>query len=185
MDKKDNPMSRLMELAAPYKGEYVLSVILAILGVAAGLLPFFAVSKIVILLMDGETSVSVYMEWCLIAGIGFLGKVCFANFSTLVSHTAPYGLSLSCTFLDVVQMRLRRLSTELLLWNPDELYQYPSDGMASYLYQIQSFLSKCYEYLVLILPGKQESHHRLPADLVLQRIQHQRVPSALQTLLPD
>lgn len=52
MDKKDNPMSRLMELAAPYKGEYVLSVILAILGVAAGLLPFFAVSKIVILLMD-------------------------------------------------------------------------------------------------------------------------------------
>ncbi len=49
MDKKDNPMSRLMELAAPYKGEYVLSVILAILGVAAGLLPFFAVSKIVIL----------------------------------------------------------------------------------------------------------------------------------------
>ena len=26
MDKKDNPMSRLMELAAPYKGEYVLSV---------------------------------------------------------------------------------------------------------------------------------------------------------------
>ena len=40
MDKKDNPMSRLMELAAPYKGEYVLSVILAILGVAAGLLPF-------------------------------------------------------------------------------------------------------------------------------------------------
>ena len=37
MDKKDNPMSRLMELAAPYKGEYVLSVILAILGVKAKL----------------------------------------------------------------------------------------------------------------------------------------------------
>ena len=99
MDKKDNPMSRLMELAAPYKGEYVLSVILAILGVAAGLLPFFAVSKIVILLMDGETSVSVYMEWCLIAGIGFLGKVCFANLSTLVSHTA--------TFATLAEIRLK------------------------------------------------------------------------------
>ena len=99
MDKKDNPMSRLMELAAPYKGEYVLSVILAILGVAAGLLPFFAVSKIVILLMDGETSVAVYMEWCLIAGIGFLGKVCFANLSTLVSHTA--------TFATLAEIRLK------------------------------------------------------------------------------
>ena len=99
MDKKDNPMSRLMELAAPYKGEYVLSVILAILGVAAGLLPFFAVSKIVVLLMNGETTVSVYMEWCLIAGIGFLGKVCFANFSTLVSHTA--------TFATLAEIRLK------------------------------------------------------------------------------
>ena len=60
MDKKDNPMSRLMELAAPYKGEYVLSVILAILGVAAGLLPFFAVSKIVILLMERHLCPSIW-----------------------------------------------------------------------------------------------------------------------------
>ena len=88
MDKKDNPMSRLMELAAPYKGEYVLSVILAILGVAAGLLPFFAVSKIVILLMDGETSVSVYMEWCLIAGIGFLWESMLCKF---LYFSFPYG----------------------------------------------------------------------------------------------
>ena len=41
MDKNNNPMSRLMELAAPYKSQYVLSVVLAVLGVAAGLLPFF------------------------------------------------------------------------------------------------------------------------------------------------
>lgn len=90
MKKSDNPMSRLMELAAPYKGKYVLSVILAIVGVAGGLLPFFAVSQIVVLLMAGETTVSVYMEWCVIAGAGFLAKVCFANLSTLVSHTATF-----------------------------------------------------------------------------------------------
>ena len=90
MDKNNNPMSRLMELAAPYKSKYVLSVIMAVLGVAAGLLPFFAVSKIVVLLMNGETTVSVYMEWCLFAGLGFLAKVCFSNLSTLVSHTATF-----------------------------------------------------------------------------------------------
>ena len=28
MDKKDNPMSRLMELDAPYNGEYVLCFVL-------------------------------------------------------------------------------------------------------------------------------------------------------------
>ena len=47
MDKNNNPMSRLMELAAPYKSKYVLSVIMAVLGVAAGLLPFFAASPAV------------------------------------------------------------------------------------------------------------------------------------------
>ncbi len=46
MDKKDNPMSRLMELAAPYKSKYVLSVIMAVLGVAAGLLPFLQSRKL-------------------------------------------------------------------------------------------------------------------------------------------
>lgn len=45
MDKKDNPMSRLMELAAPYKGEYVLSVILAILGVACRIAAVFCSFK--------------------------------------------------------------------------------------------------------------------------------------------
>lgn len=99
MDKNNNPMSRLMELAAPYKSKYVLSVILAVLGVAAGLLPFLVVSKIVVLLMNGETSVSVYMEWCLLAGLNFLAKVCFSNISTLVSHTA--------TFATLAEIRLR------------------------------------------------------------------------------
>ena len=63
MDKNNNPMSRLMELAAPYKSKYVLSVILAVLGVAAGLLPFFAVSKIVVLLMNRETFSIPQQSW--------------------------------------------------------------------------------------------------------------------------
>ena len=100
MDKKNNnPLPRLMELAAPYKRKYILSVILAVLGVAAGLLPFFVISKIVVLLMSGETSVSSYMKWCMIAGLGFLAKVCFSNLSTMVSHTA--------TFATLAEIRLK------------------------------------------------------------------------------
>ena len=90
MDKEQNPLSRLMELAAPYKWKYVLSIVLAVLGVAAGLVPFFVVSKIVLLLMGGETTVSVYLRWCVIAGVGFVAKVCFFNLSTFVSHTATF-----------------------------------------------------------------------------------------------
>lgn len=90
MDKEQSPMSRLLEFAAPYKSKYVLSVILAILGVAAGFVPFYAVSQIALLLMKGETSVSAYMGYCVTAGIGFLAKVCFSNLSTFVSHTATF-----------------------------------------------------------------------------------------------
>ncbi len=90
MDKEQSPMSRLLEFAAPYKSKYVLSVILGILGVAAGFVPFYAVSQIALLLMKGETSVSAYMGWCVTAGIGFLAKVCFSNLSTYVSHTATF-----------------------------------------------------------------------------------------------
>lgn len=90
MDKEQSPMSRLLEFAAPYKSKYVLSVILAILGVAAGFVPFYAVSQIALLLMKGETSVSAYIGYCVTAGIGFLAKVCFSNLSTFVSHTATF-----------------------------------------------------------------------------------------------
>ncbi|WP_324824711.1 ABC transporter ATP-binding protein [Sinanaerobacter sp. ZZT-01] len=90
MDKEQNPMYRLMELAAPYRHKYILSVVLAILGVAAGLVPFFAVSKIILLLMGGETAIYIYLSWCLIAGAGFLAKVCFFNLSTFISHTAAF-----------------------------------------------------------------------------------------------
>lgn len=90
MEKKKSPMGRLMNLAAPYKGKYFLSVILAVLGVAAGLIPFFVVSKIVLLLINKETNVSTYMQWCIVAGAAFLAKVIFANLSTFVSHTATF-----------------------------------------------------------------------------------------------
>lgn len=78
MDKNNNPMSRLMELAAPYKSKYVLSVIMAVLGVAAGLLPFFAVSKIVVLPDEWRNHCFiVYMEWCLLPDLVFLQKYVF------------------------------------------------------------------------------------------------------------
>lgn len=100
MDKtKDDAMPKLMQLAGAYKNQYILSVVLAVIGVAAGMLPFWSVSRIVVLLISRETSISAYMIWCLIAGAGFLAKICFSNLSTMVSHTA--------TFSTLEQIRLK------------------------------------------------------------------------------
>lgn len=92
MDKKksENPMSRLMELAGRQKQKYVLSVILAILGVAAGIVPYFAVARMLIALIDRNRELSFYGTYCLIAAVGYLLKVLFSIWSTSVSHTATF-----------------------------------------------------------------------------------------------
>lgn len=92
MDKKkpESPMSKLMGLAGEHKKKYVLSVVLAIIGVAAGIVPYFAVARILIALIDGSRELSLYAGYCLAAAVGYLLKVLFSIWSTSVSHTATY-----------------------------------------------------------------------------------------------
>ena len=83
-------MARLMALAGEKKKQYVRSIILAVIGVAAGMLPYFAVARMVIALLSGVAERAYYGRWCLIAAAGYLLKVLFSIWSTSVSHTATY-----------------------------------------------------------------------------------------------
>ena len=83
-------MARLMALAGEQKKQYVRSIILAVIGVAAGMLPYFAVARMVIALLSGVAERAYYGRWCLIAAAGYLLKVLFSIWSTSVSHTATY-----------------------------------------------------------------------------------------------
>lgn len=88
--RQQSPMSRLMELAGDQKKKYVVSIILAIIGVAAGIVPYFAVADMLIALLNGTREISYYITGCLIAAAGYLLKVLFSIWSTSVSHTATY-----------------------------------------------------------------------------------------------
>lgn len=90
--KKRNPLSRLAEFASAHKGNYTASVILAVLGVAAGMTPYFAVSQIVIRLIGGGRDFEWYLIWCALAAAGFLGKVLLHNLSTGLSHKATFAV---------------------------------------------------------------------------------------------
>ena len=90
--KKPGSWSRLAEFAAPHKGNYIASVILAVLGVAAGMAPYFAVSQIVIRLIGGGRDFAWYLVWCAIAAAGFLGKALLHNLSTALSHRATFAV---------------------------------------------------------------------------------------------
>ena len=73
-------------------GQYVLSVALAIIGVAFSLAPYFVVIGVVQGLMDGVKDFSFYLSRCLIMAALWLGRVLFHALSTTTSHKATFAV---------------------------------------------------------------------------------------------
>lgn len=84
--------TRLMDFAGPHKAAYTASVITAVIGVAAGLVPYFATAQMIIALIDGQRDISYYLGWCGWAAIGFVTKIIGMNLSTTFSHKATFAV---------------------------------------------------------------------------------------------
>ena len=89
---KQNPIHRLLDLIRPHRSGYILSILLAVLGVSSGMIPYFAVARIVNLLLNGETAFSAYLLWCGIALAAFVLKSVFHGLSTRCSHEATFAV---------------------------------------------------------------------------------------------
>ena len=89
-EKKESPIGTLWGWGKPYHGKFIGSIILAVLGVACQMVPYFCVAHIVTLMLSGERDFFRYIVACVIALCGYLGKVVFSNLSTTISHTATY-----------------------------------------------------------------------------------------------
>ena len=85
-----NPFGRLVEFARPHKTGYIVSVVLAVLGVAFGIVPYFATARMTIELLSGNQDLSFYMVWCLISGGCFVLKAILMGISTRASHEATF-----------------------------------------------------------------------------------------------
>lgn len=55
--------SSLLRFAGPYKGRYILSIFLSVLGVASGLVPYYAAAQMLIGLIGTERDFSFYILW--------------------------------------------------------------------------------------------------------------------------
>lgn len=93
-----NPVAVLLEWS-DRKGMYAVSVILAIIGVLGGMVPYFAAGNMVVGIFNGIQEWSFYLYWGLIAGLSYLVKIVFHHLSTIVSHKA--------TFATIANMRTR------------------------------------------------------------------------------
>lgn len=90
--KKQSPMSRIWELAKSQHGKLKKSVLLAILGVASGFIPYYSAAQIIILLLNHTANMDNCLPWILLALIGSILKVLFASASTSISHVATFSV---------------------------------------------------------------------------------------------
>ena len=92
MKKTQSPMAWVLGQTGDHGGQYVLSVVLAIIGVAFSLAPYFVVIGVVQELMDGVKDFSFYLSRCLIMAALWLGRVLFHALSTATSHRATFAV---------------------------------------------------------------------------------------------
>ncbi|MBQ8076612.1 MAG: ABC transporter ATP-binding protein, partial [Oscillospiraceae bacterium] len=90
--KPQSPIAWVLGQTGDHGGQYVLSVILAIVGVAFSLAPYFVVIGIVQGLMDGQKNFSFYLTRCLIMAALWLARVLFHALSTATSHKATFAV---------------------------------------------------------------------------------------------
>lgn len=79
-----------MYFASQCKDKMTVSVILAVLGVACGMIPYFAAANITVKIIDGNSDFRQLSYVVLAALAGYTGKVGFNALSTSISHSAAF-----------------------------------------------------------------------------------------------
>ena len=87
---KQSPVQRIWELGKDQHGRLITAVVLAVVGVVGGMVPYFAAAKIIVGLVTGETALSAYTPWLAAALIGYLVRTALYNSALSLSHKATF-----------------------------------------------------------------------------------------------
>ncbi|MBQ9048317.1 MAG: ABC transporter ATP-binding protein [Solobacterium sp.] len=90
--KQQSPMMWILSQTGDHGGQYVLSVILALIGVAFSIAPYFTVIGIVQGFMSGQKELSFYLVRCLYMALFWLARILCHSFSTAASHKATFAV---------------------------------------------------------------------------------------------
>ena len=91
-EKSGSPMGWVLGQTGKHKGQYILSVVLAIIGVGFSVAPYFVVAMIVHGLIGHNTDMAFYLTRCIIVAILWMGRVLFHSLSTATSHKATFAV---------------------------------------------------------------------------------------------
>ena len=98
--QKDNWVKILFSFAAPCKGKMALSVFCAILSVAGGFIPFWAVYEILLAFINQNLTLNGILIWCLVGAAGYLLRVACHGISTILAHISAY------TILEGIRLKI-------------------------------------------------------------------------------
>ena len=89
-EQKRSTASWLMELAEGKRGEYALSIVTALLGVACSLIPYFIIIKIITALVNGTAELSHCLTLCVWMALCWILRYALHSVSTSLSHHATF-----------------------------------------------------------------------------------------------
>ena len=90
--EKSNWTATLFRYAEGQKAKLVISVILSVISVTSGLVPFYCMYRIICLFTDGIASSSSIIGWCIGALAAYIVKVVLFTLSTGISHNMAYNV---------------------------------------------------------------------------------------------
>ena len=89
-EQKRSTASWLIELAEGKRGEYALSIVTALLGVACSLIPYFIIIKIITALVNGTAELSHCLTLCVWMALCWILRYALHSVSTSLSHHATF-----------------------------------------------------------------------------------------------
>lgn len=90
----------LFAYAEGKKKKLVLSVVLSVLSIALGLVPFYCMYKVICLIVAGTATTVLIVKWCLLSLAAYAVKILLFSLSTGASHSMAY------TILEGLRLRL-------------------------------------------------------------------------------
>ena len=90
--KSPSPIAWVLGQTGDHGGQYVLSVLLAIVGVGFSVAPYFVVTQIAKALMAGNRELGFYLTRCAVMAALWTGRVLCHAFSTTASHKATFAV---------------------------------------------------------------------------------------------
>ena len=89
-NKKQNFLACLLSYATESKSKMILSVILSVISIISGLVPFYCFYRVINLFVENEVCTQKILFWSLCALAAYLVKIVCFGLSTASSHYAAY-----------------------------------------------------------------------------------------------